>query len=714
LKQARALVDAAVEKNAGGAEQNPSDVQQEAQTTYTDVYFNSVDFASRNPAVAGKDAAMNLAKHWLEVRPEDQTARLAMAALLDKENDPAKRQQAVALLEQPITDPGGTGMGVARSRKSLELNTKLQLINFLIEQWTLTSDASAKAAIRLKIDEAFNQFAKITGPTNYSAKKLEGRIELQTGGANGAVAAVPILMQAETIRQQTGTQDLDLDWLLAQAYEKAGQTGKAEERLAKIVKQLRTFLPARILYAQLLLKDGNLEEADKQIIELEKQAPDNPQVKDLQIQRLLRSARPEDRARIPGLVEPYEKRDMTKGQALAIANALWAAGEKDHAIATLESVRHDVPGDYDIVQRLAWMYLSKNQKDLAQKVVEDALAAAPDDAKFKLLKLSIDGASPEMIRAAQREALEQIKDPLTRELRLFDFELTLGNATAAIGHLENAENISPDDKNVLELRFRVSIQLKQWDRAQAAVKKLAALNADEAHGRIYQFRLAMARGEMDKAIAVSRQLVNDMPTFARPHLCLAQALQASNQFEEAIKEYSSALEAQSGFEAMLGMISCYYQLKKPAEALSCIKRGLQLGLNDANFAQQMIRAYLNYDPDPKAEVVVALRGAGADLNAKDSDGVTPLMGAAQYNSNPDVVTALLKAGVDVNAKDKQGKTPLMHAVLNPNPDAVAALLKGGADVNAKDNSGKTALDYARETNNSEAVAALIKAGVQGK
>jgi hypothetical protein len=59
--------------------------------------------------------------------------------------------------------------------------------------------------------------------------------------------------------------------------------------------------------------------------------------------------------------------------------------------------------------------------------------------------------------------------------------------------------------------------------------------------------------------------------------------------------------------------------------------------------------------------------AGADVNAKDDEGLTPLMIAAHY-STPEMVTLLIDAGADVNAKDDDGQTPLMYADRSPDPD----------------------------------------------
>ena len=62
-------------------------------------------------------------------------------------------------------------------------------------------------------------------------------------------------------------------------------------------------------------------------------------------------------------------------------------------------------------------------------------------------------------------------------------------------------------------------------------------------------------------------------------------------------------------------------------------------------------------------VIEVLLEAGADVNAKDEDGLTPLHMAAQSNPTPAVIEALLEAGADPRATDSDGKTP--HALAKP-------------------------------------------------
>ena len=117
-------------------------------------------------------------------------------------------------------------------------------------------------------------------------------------------------------------------------------------------------------------------------------------------------------------------------------------------------------------------------------------------------------------------------------------------------------------------------------------------------------------------------------------------------------------------------------------------------------------------PNQFSRHIDAIRKAGADVNAKNIDGKTPLHQAAYFNKNPEVITTLIKAGADVNAKNKNGSTPLQDAVwFNKNPEVTTLLIKAGADVNAKDNKGYTPLHFAAGYNeNPEVFTLLIRAG----
>jgi len=101
--------------------------------------------------------------------------------------------------------------------------------------------------------------------------------------------------------------------------------------------------------------------------------------------------------------------------------------------------------------------------------------------------------------------------------------------------------------------------------------------------------------------------------------------------------------------------------------------------------------------------------AGADVNAKDRDGVTALMRAASAGRG-DSVTALIAAGAAADAKTSGGVNALMMAALGGYAEATRVLLAAKVDSNAKDNQGRTALMAAASSGEQAVVDALLAAG----
>ena len=107
--------------------------------------------------------------------------------------------------------------------------------------------------------------------------------------------------------------------------------------------------------------------------------------------------------------------------------------------------------------------------------------------------------------------------------------------------------------------------------------------------------------------------------------------------------------------------------------------------------------------------VIRCLQAGADLNARDGFGITPLHGAARTGT-VEMVTALLEAGADPNARDGLGITPLYMVAEAGSAEAVTALLQAGANPNARNRDGYTPLHGAAGYRSAEAVTALLQAG----
>ena len=74
------------------------------------------------------------------------------------------------------------------------------------------------------------------------------------------------------------------------------------------------------------------------------------------------------------------------------------------------------------------------------------------------------------------------------------------------------------------------------------------------------------------------------------------------------------------------------------------------------------------------EIVRQLVATGAYLEARNSDGITPLMFAAQ-EAHPSVVAFLMESGAQVNARNNQRETALLFAGRGENSHVIEDLLK---------------------------------------
>lgn len=86
--------------------------------------------------------------------------------------------------------------------------------------------------------------------------------------------------------------------------------------------------------------------------------------------------------------------------------------------------------------------------------------------------------------------------------------------------------------------------------------------------------------------------------------------------------------------------------------------------------------------------------AGISLTVRNKIGATPLMFAAQKNSQ-EIIDILIHAGAEINAQDSNGNTALIYAASSNDEYVVDALLDAGADKNIANSSGYKAVDYAR-------------------
>ncbi|KAH8428032.1 ankyrin repeat domain-containing protein [Aspergillus melleus] len=96
--------------------------------------------------------------------------------------------------------------------------------------------------------------------------------------------------------------------------------------------------------------------------------------------------------------------------------------------------------------------------------------------------------------------------------------------------------------------------------------------------------------------------------------------------------------------------------------------------------------------EKKLHFVTMLLKYGADPCARDKNGRTALHQIRSYDDCEQVISVLVQAGADINAADDDGETPLISVAKAQRLD-VGLLIRNGADPNIQDLDGNTALHH---------------------
>lgn len=168
------------------------------------------------------------------------------------------------------------------------------------------------------------------------------------------------------------------------------------------------------------------------------------------------------------------------------------------------------------------------------------------------------------------------------------------------------------------------------------------------------------------------------------------------------------------------------------------RRGIMLdkenflqAINEGNFevVDLFVRANFNIhseDDQGTPALIIALKkgytiigriliNAGADINATDHRGMTPLLlSCGKFsNGNKEIAEMLINKGANINVRDLLGFTPLLLSLTGGVSGVAELLIEKGADLNAVTKTGKNALSLAEMTGNMK-IADLIRRKLQEK
>ena len=100
--------------------------------------------------------------------------------------------------------------------------------------------------------------------------------------------------------------------------------------------------------------------------------------------------------------------------------------------------------------------------------------------------------------------------------------------------------------------------------------------------------------------------------------------------------------------------------------------------------------------------------AKAQIEARDREGMTPLMIAARNSENPRILKTLLAHGAELEPRDDYGQTALSHGVRYDHAQSVETLIGVGADINTVDNKGGSVEYLAVSLNRHDALKTMMR------
>jgi Tfp pilus assembly protein PilF len=527
---------------------------------------------------------------------EDVQVRLQYAQMLS--HDPTRRADALHVLDAvPTVAPQGMPLSLQQPVARLLAQARLERAQVLTDQVEASGNPTTRAeraqAAQAEID-AVSANPRFAG--EYGLLKARGRLQLVTGAYRDAIQTLGAAAD-KLAASGVGTDSQLLGWQ-ADAFADGGQPGQAIRLLEQAVKSppgANQFQP-HLKLAQLYLDGQDYEHGRQQAMWLSERYPDDVRVIQVEIRALGRDADPkavaELYARLPERT-PAEQADKAR----------WAVRTQNVADAErlMELVYAARPGDPGTALKLAELYNADGNKGRANQVLQQAMDAHPESrGTLQLVKDEVNGASQSAIEVEAERQIDAFKDPMTQEVARADLAAARNELAVQIDHLEKARAIQPDNRQVLNKLFLCYLSARAYDKAQGMVPHLADLDADEAHGLLFRFRLATARRDTATALAVGEQLTHDFPQFSSSWSSLGQAEQATGQLDAACAQYMAALDRQGNDPDVLQrLVDCLIRLGRLDDARRALADARRKYPDAGVYRRQLVQVEVAYG-DPEA------------------------------------------------------------------------------------------------------------------
>ncbi|RIK67439.1 MAG: hypothetical protein DCC65_06315 [Planctomycetota bacterium] len=473
----------------------------------------------------------------LRVDPEAGDVYLELGRIFkrlrDQETDSAKqdeyRQAEVAVYKQGLD-------AIPRSTHFRKLRNNVARIAFFTElfladlgRFDMASDQAAKDKALADAESWVVKMKDEADPDSVEVRFLVANLHTARGNL------VDATKEAEAAERAAGTRGhLGIQILLAELYGRQQQWGASEQALKKAISMNPDSPGLHLRLAQVLLQQNKATDALVLLKPTDASARSNylrtdPQAARLRVEALRQLGQYEQ-----ALEETKRAGGAAPDDELRTAQLLLMGEKFDEAEARLKALLEKDPKNVFVVRTLAKLYHDTNRRDEAMALVKSALQADPENRMLKLTELDImEGGDPDARKQRALEIIQEEKDAFVRTTSLFDFHFNNDNNDEARKAIDAAEKLQPENPAVIERQFRLALVTKDWARAETYAKKNGEKNIDGTEGALALGRLALARGEVEKAIDIIRGGLQKYPSNSLGWTILAEAYQQAGRAAEA-------------------------------------------------------------------------------------------------------------------------------------------------------------------------------------
>ncbi len=393
-----------------------------------------------------------------------------------------------------------------------------------------------------------------------------------------------------------------------------GNTSDALIELQKAT-NASTYLPARLLLANVLMAQSSYEQAEEKLNKLHSDFPENLEVQKLLAQLYLMTGRsnlaskilpPENKTL--GLVDP--QLDWLRGQTL------FASGSSDAGIKLLEKSVLARPDDWSHRLQLVRAYILDGRRQSAIEL----LNSLPDSLGAKRTNLLVLAS---VLGKSKKDADQEIDNLLAKNSQDASLHAAAGNLVLRAGDVNRAQSLL--NKAVLidsantEARLglvSVFIQQKKYLDAESQLREILSYDKKNTQASISLAALAMIKNDKPAAKKQLELTVGNDPSVVEPRLLLARLAISDKDYDAAKKYLDQAVNvSESDPRVVYAAGSLLLGAKQYGDALPLLERAASSGVKMARIEAAQANLGLGQKVQAKQKLELAATDSETQLLA---------------------------------------------------------------------------------------------------